>query len=187
MAIFFQFRHYDHMNKLEDNVKSVVTFQKIEFGSDNFRQALELRNEILRIPLGLNLFDEDISLESQQLHFGLFDQYSNLVACVIAEVLPNSVAKIRQMAVDCKYQGKGYGRKMIKALEAHLARLGIANLFMHARITARGFYEKMGYQSVGDEFVEVGVQHLKMEKHIQPAQLDEDGLPLQTDRIDSGI
>ena len=39
---------------------------------------------------------------------------------------------------------------------------------MHARMTAVGFYAKLGYTRVGDGFTEVGIPHVKMEKRLQP-------------------
>jgi predicted GNAT family N-acyltransferase len=35
---------------------------------------------------------------------------------------------------------------------------------MHARKTAVGFYEKLGYKRIGNEFLEVTIPHYAMEK-----------------------
>jgi predicted GNAT family N-acyltransferase len=35
---------------------------------------------------------------------------------------------------------------------------------MHARKNASGFYEKMGYKRLGDEFEEITIPHIVMEK-----------------------
>jgi predicted GNAT family N-acyltransferase len=35
---------------------------------------------------------------------------------------------------------------------------------MHARKTATGFYEKLGYKIVGKEFTELNIPHYNMEK-----------------------
>jgi predicted GNAT family N-acyltransferase len=37
---------------------------------------------------------------------------------------------------------------------------------MHARKTVMGFYEKLGYKVVGDEFTEVTIGHYTMEKDL---------------------
>jgi len=145
-----------------------MRFQKITFGSDDYRNECELRHEVLRAPLGLSLYDEDLSREQQQMHFGLFEQNNHLVACVIAVAISSTEAKIRQMAVDREHQGKGHGRNIINSLEEHLAQQGYRHLSMHARVTAIGFYEKLGYARAGDEFKEVGIPHVQMEKAIQP-------------------
>jgi predicted GNAT family N-acyltransferase len=146
-----------------------MIFREIAFGSDDFQKECELRNEVLRVPLGLSLFDEDLGLEGQQMHFGMFDQNKYLVACVIAVGISSTEAKIRQMAVDSQYQGKGLGRSIIHCIEDYLAQRGFTHLFMHARMTAVGFYEKLGYARAGHEFMEVGIPHVKMEKTIHPA------------------
>jgi predicted GNAT family N-acyltransferase len=38
---------------------------------------------------------------------------------------------------------------------------------MHARQTAAGFYSKLGYQRVGDPFVEVTLPHIAMRKPLE--------------------
>jgi predicted GNAT family N-acyltransferase len=152
-----------------------MTLREIEFGSDDFRKECELRNEVLRVPIGLSLYDEDLDRERQQLHFGLFDQCGDLIACVIAIILPCSKAKLRQMAVHREHRGKGHGRKVIHDLEDYLARLGVIHLVLNARMTAVGFYTELGYAKVGREFMEVGIPHVGMEKYIRPTSMgDED-------------
>ncbi len=125
-----------------------------------------MRNEVLRLPLGLNLFDEDLEHERHQMHFGLFEQDDTLLACVIAVAHSPTKAKIRQMAVKAEHAGKGMGRSLLKSLESSLASQGITQLSMHARVTAIGFYEKLGFQKIGVGFVEVGIPHIKMEKNL---------------------
>lgn len=145
----------------------MMMFREIEFGSADFRKECDLRHEVLRAPLGLRLLDEDLSGEREQIHFGLFDPSDNLRACVIAAPLSPDKAKIRQMAVHRTHQGQGLGRIILAAAEADLARRGFLHLVLHARRTAVGFYEHLGYSCVGPGFIEVGIPHVKMEKTIQ--------------------
>jgi predicted GNAT family N-acyltransferase len=39
-------------------------------------------------------------------------------------------------------------------------------MVVHARDVAVGFYERLGYQSVGEPFVEIGLPHQTMEKEL---------------------
>lgn len=143
-----------------------VVFREIHFGSDAFRQVCELRDQVLRVPLGLNLYDEDLARERDQLHFGLFDPDGLLVACVIAAPESATAARIRQMAVRTESQNQGHGRELMSCLEADLFRRGFTHLNLHARLSAVGFYEKLGYTRSGHEFMEVGIPHLAMEKDL---------------------
>lgn len=150
--------------------KQTMTFREIEFGSDDFRQECELRNEVLRVPSGLSLYDENIEEEKQQIHFGLFNACNDLLACAIAAPLSTTEVKIRQVAVRPEFQGKGIGRLLIRDTEQDLALRGFAHLVLHVRMTAVGFYTKLDYGSVDDEFVELGIPHIRMGKNIQPSK-----------------
>lgn len=141
--------------------------REIEFGSDDYAKECKLRNEVLRLPLGRNLFNEDLSGEINQIHFGIFDGSNNLIACAIAVVCSPTEAKIRQFAVDITHQGKGHGQNMMHFIEVKLAQQGINHFVLNARMNAVSFYEKLGYKTVGQEFIEVGIPHVKMEKIIQ--------------------
>ena len=140
--------------------------REFAFASDDYRAACALRQAVLRAPLGLDLRDEDLSAERAQHHFGLFDEAGVLVACAIAQPLSPTETKIRQMAVRPSHQGQGCGRRLLEGVEAQLAERGCTRLVLHARLSAAGFYAKLGYGRTGDEFTEVGLPHIRMEKRL---------------------
>lgn len=142
---------------------SPMTFREIVHGSDEYRRECDLRQEVLRQPLGLNLFDEDLDAEATQMHFGLFEA-GVLLACVVAVPVSPGEARLRQMAVRPDMQGRGHGRRLIEHIEVELAARGHVTASLHARVSVVDFYRKLGFQSVGGEFLEVGIPHVKMFK-----------------------
>ncbi|MFH5803248.1 GNAT family N-acetyltransferase [Alienimonas sp. DA493] len=140
-------------------------FRQIAFGSDDYRQEYDLRDEVLRRPLGHRLADDDLSGEAEQWHLGLFEA-GELRACVVAVPLADGGAKLRQMAVRPEAHGRGLGRRLMEAVERDLKGRGFVNVTLHARATAVGFYEKLGYRRVGDEFIEVTLPHFVMQKRL---------------------
>lgn len=142
-----------------------MTFLEIPFQSDRYAQACELRNQVLRLPLGLDLLSEDLSPESEYLHFGI-EQDGQLIACVLAVPLDSGRAKLRQMAVSSECQGQGIGRRLIESVEDCLVQQGFQVVELDARREAVGFYEKLGYVSEGDEFISVTIPHQCMTKVI---------------------
>ncbi|WP_442485179.1 GNAT family N-acetyltransferase [Aeoliella sp. SH292] len=140
-----------------------MSFRQIQHDSPEYQAELALRHRVLRVPLGLDLFVEDLSAERDQWHYGWYvgDQ---LAACAIAIVKSPTHAKIRQMAVGPEYQGQGLGRRLLTAVEGDLQERGIATVELAARLEALGFYEKLGYHAVGEQFVEVGIPHQEMRK-----------------------
>jgi len=143
--------------------------REIESGSPEYRDVCALRQDVLRAPLGLDLYDEDLAAEEQHLHFGLFDTCDRLVACVIAVPRDPASARVRQMAVAPSRQGNGCGRLLMEHLERRLSALGFSHLSMHARATAEGLYTKRGYARSGEMFPEVGIPHIRMEKQLSIA------------------
>lgn len=145
-----------------------MIFKRISFGSAEYGQECALRDAVLRRPLGLSLYDEDLDKEKDQLHFGLFDAQGRLCGCVVAIPGSDCQAKIRQMAVAPDCRGRGYGSRIISELEAYLASCGFTHAYLHARVSAVGFYRKQGYSVMGDEFVEVTLAHVRMDKQLRP-------------------
>ena len=80
--------------------------------------------------------------------------------------LDKSTVQLRQMAVTSGLQGKGIGSVLMQFAENISRDRGYKKLIMHARKTAVGFYEKLGYQKKGDEFSEVTLPHFVMEKNL---------------------
>jgi len=68
------------------------------------------------------------------------------------------------MAVHKSQQGKGVGGQLLHFAENVARHKGYRSMLMHARKTAVGFYEKLGYKVKGDEFEEVTIPHFLMEK-----------------------
>lgn len=130
-----------------------------------YRRVLELRDRMLRRPLGLSLFKEDLSAEAGQLTLAAWHE-DELIGCVMLQPQPDSWQKLRQMAVTDKWQRKGVGRSLVDAAELTALEMGAEGIRLHARLSAVGFYEQCGYEAVGEIFEEVGIPHLLMQKSI---------------------
>jgi predicted GNAT family N-acyltransferase len=131
-----------------------------------YKQVLELRQRILRAPLGLNIMDEDLSVEEEQIIF-IHEEEGVVKGCVLLQQYDALTFKLRQMAVDTSEQKKGIGAALVNAADLYAVQVGKHSIILHARAEAIPFYEKLGYEIVGDEFMEVGIPHFKMEKVLQ--------------------
>lgn len=126
---------------------------------------IDLRNEILRKPLGLSFSDTDLEKEKEDILIGAFEEDKMLGCCLLTKLDAKKV-RLRQMAVQNNLQGKGIGATMMNFAENVARDYGYKCMVMHARKTAIGFYEKLGYKVVGDEFTEVTIAHHVMEKKL---------------------
>jgi len=142
-----------------------MPIKQIDHGSKEYRQMVELRNEILRKPLGLSFKKEELTREKDDILIGAFEEDKMLGCCLLTKVDKDNV-RLRQMAVQNNLQGKGIGAAMLNYAENVARDAGYKNMLMHARKTAVGFYEKLDYKVTGDEFEEITIPHVIMEKKL---------------------
>jgi len=70
--------------------------------------------------------------------------------------------RIGRMAVLSEFRGRGVGKMILDALHEHARTHGCSQLWCHAQVAARGFYEGAGYVAQGDVFEEAGIDHITM-------------------------
>ncbi len=139
--------------------------KQIDFGTPEYEQMVQLRDEMLRKPLGLSFNDEELMEEKNEILIASYDD-DEMLGCCILRPLDNETVRLRQMAVKDELQRKGIGASIISFAENLARDKGYRFIIMHARDTAIGFYEKFGYQIKGDEFTEVNIPHHIMEKEL---------------------
>ncbi|MBR9860185.1 GNAT family N-acetyltransferase [bacterium] len=138
----------------------------VDTESDWYQRSLELRNEILRKPLNLDISNEDLSDEVHQVHFVAIDAESVVGVVVLIPNYTADTGKLRQMATSEQVRGKGFGKALVKSLEEYCVQHGMEEVVLHARHHAVGFYNALGYEVCSEEFEEVGIPHYKMRKKL---------------------
>jgi GNAT superfamily N-acetyltransferase len=144
---------------------NIMALRIIDHGSAEYGRMVELRKEILRKPLGLDLTPEDLEAEKDDVLIGAFDE-DRILACCLLKKLDADTCKLRQMAVQGSLQGKGVGASLLHFAENVARDRGFRKMVMNARKTALGFYGKLGYNVTGEEFDEVTIPHFRMEKNL---------------------
>lgn len=138
----------------------------IGYNSPAYQQMVALRMEVLRKPLGLTFTPEQLAAESNDIFIAAFDDQEMVGCCVLSHYHEDTM-QLRQMAVKEGRQTKGVGREILVFAEQVALEKGYGILMMHARNVAIGFYKKCGYETRGEEFIEVTVPHYHMEKALR--------------------
>lgn len=134
---------------------------------------IPLRAKVLRpgLPLEKSGYPQD-SLDTTFHICALVNQ--NVASCgtfvsAVTGFFPNAKNpyQLRGMATDPKYQGQKLGQKIIQEGEKILKEKKSELLWMNARVSAIPFYEKCGYQQIGEVFdiPDVG-PHIIMFRHL---------------------
>jgi predicted GNAT family N-acyltransferase len=142
-----------------------MALKQIYHGSKEYDQMVKLRYEIMRKPLGLGFTDEELKKEKEDVLIGAFED-DEIIGCCLLTKIDSNCTRLRQMAVQKNRQGLGIGESMMQFAENIARDRGFRILMMHARETAIGFYERYGYKTKGDEFIEVNIPHRIMEKKL---------------------
>jgi len=106
------------------NENNELQIKIIDYGSVDYSQEQELRNRVLRIPLGMSLYDENLEKEKDDIHIGAFID-GKVAGVLILTMLNANDIKMRQVAVDDGLRGKNTGTKMVAFAEEHAREMDI--------------------------------------------------------------
>lgn len=142
-----------------------MALKLIDHGSREYQQMVELRRAILRKPLGIDFEQKELEREKEDILIGCFED-DKLEGCCLLTKVDDKTVRLRQMAVLSGLQGKGFGRALMQFAENLARDRGYKTITMHARKTAVGFYEKLGYKVNSAEFQEISIPHYIMDKEL---------------------
>jgi N-acetylglutamate synthase-like GNAT family acetyltransferase len=126
----------------------------------------DLRYRVLRKPLNQPLGSEKNEGDATGIHFALIES-GVIKAIARLDLQENNIAQVRFVAVETETQGKGYGKKIMEAVEAECSKRGIQKIILHARDYAVDFYLKLNYKLVEKSYKLFDeLQHYLMEKSL---------------------
>jgi predicted GNAT family N-acyltransferase len=135
----------------------------IGLDAPEYAQELDLRWRVLRKPLGMGREAVSFPFEAESLHLVALDG-DRVVGCVLFHPEGPETGRLFQMAVEEDRQGAGLGTRLVRELEAEVARRGFREVTLHARDTAVAFYARLGYLAEGEPYPEVGIPHRSMRR-----------------------
>ncbi|MDB5235027.1 MAG: hypothetical protein JWR44_2020 [Hymenobacter sp.] len=130
-----------------------------------------LRYEVLRRPWQQPLGSERCSADAEPTTVHALVLASEQPAAALAvgmlQLTDARQGQMRFMAVAPEVAGSGLGSQVVEYLEKQARAAGLAEIILHARETAVGFYEKHGYAVVEPSHTLFGVlPHFLMRKQL---------------------
>ncbi len=145
-----------------------MTIVRYDFATPLYDEAIDLRQRVLRLPLGRDIADDPLAEEWDQYHVGALDGAGRLVGTASLVGGADRALKMRQVAVDPDTQSRGIGGALVLACERLARAEGCTRIYCHARETAEGFYAACGWRAEGERFSEVGIPHVRMSRDLAP-------------------
>jgi predicted GNAT family N-acyltransferase len=126
--------------------------------SDMLQQAFNIRREVFVIEQMVSE-TEEYDQEDISTHFiALYDGLP--VGTARYRTTPNGI-KLERFAILKSFRSLGVGSAILQhILQALSAFEGL--IYLHAQLTAMGLYSKFGFEAIGEQFDEAGIQHYKM-------------------------
>lgn len=141
--------------------------QQIFYGTNEYEMSFQLVDEVLRKPWGKSLAGDDLSTEQEGIDtkWGYFHEGTLVCSATLAPV-SEDIVKIRYFATKEEARGKGYGKAVLLAMEEFARKENYKKIILDARVAAQQFYQKLGYQTQGQEYIheQIQVPHIKMYK-----------------------
>jgi len=142
--------------------------------------VVDLRHRVLRCGLAREtaIFPGDEAETSR--HFAAVDENGRVVGCLTLHLnaLEGEPAyKLRGMATDEAVRGTGVGKMLMEAAEQFVLGTQVRLMWCNARTSARGFYERMGWQVVSEVFeIPTAGPHVRMKTCVEGGRLRESKL-----------
>ena len=142
------------------NTKKVTTDEEL-------KAAFSIRKEVFVKEQGVPLedeFDQFDTLDGQCEHI-IVDYHDQPVGTGRLRFV-DGVGKLERICILESYRKYGLGKRIIEALEEIAEERGASKVKLHGQTHAEGFYQKFGYRTASEVFMEDGIPHILMLKEL---------------------
>ncbi|WP_025731657.1 GNAT family N-acetyltransferase [Heyndrickxia ginsengihumi] len=140
---------------------------KIITAEEDLKKAFDIRIEVFVEEQGVPLedeLDEFDKLNGQCEHILVYFNEQPVGTGRIR--LVDGFGKLERICILKPYRKFGLGKVIIKALEEIAEKDGVSKIKLHGQKHAEGFYNKLGYLTSSNVFMEDGIPHILMIKEL---------------------
>lgn len=125
-------------------------------------EAAAIRRAVFMDEQGFtNEFDD---IDKTARHIVLYESGIPVATCRLYYSEDKKCHVIGRIAVSRSYRGNDYGAETVRYAEREIQKQNDAGIGLSAQVSAVGFYEKLGYHSLGKVYQDEGCPHIWMEK-----------------------
>ena len=141
------------------NARASVVIRLIKNKAE-LAQVLRLREIVFIKGQNVPRERERDGLDDSSKHVIVFYK-SRPIGCARVRLLGHK-AKLERIAILSKYQGRGFGKKLMGYLISYCKRRRITKLVLHSQVYVKGFYAECGFKPHGKKFMDAGIPHIGM-------------------------
>ncbi len=139
----------------------VKKFSKLSI--NELYDLLQLRQQIFVLEQNCIYLDAD-GIDKKSLHLlGVVDKKIVAYARIIPVGISYTTPSIGRVVIDEKHRGKKYAYELMeKAIELAVSKMKAKKITISAQLYLKDFYEKLGFKTIGDVYLDCDLPHLKM-------------------------
>ncbi len=126
--------------------------------------ALELRHAVFVVEQRVPLAEEQDGRDARARH--LVGVQDGRVVATCRVLCDGDTAKLGRMAVAASARRRGIASRLLAAAEDHARTSGAARIALAAQTGALALYERAGYATRGERFLDAGIEHVMMDKRL---------------------
>lgn len=139
----------------------IGSWSGLEEGASTVRHLVFVKEQNVPEDLEYDEYDTD------GVHILVMHAKSPIATARLIKKMDSNINSLGRMAVLPDYRGEGIARYIVEMLLRFSYNRGDVSIELHAQCHAVGFYEKMGFKSQGDVFLEAGIPHIQMVTDLQ--------------------
>lgn len=140
-------------------------FVRVVENATDKENAFSVRRKVFVEEQGVPLHLELDELDQTATHFIAYDEEKPIAAGRLRET-DSKIGKVERVCVIPEYRGKHIGNLMMKEMERYAVEVGFEKIKLNAQTHAIPFYQKLNYEITSPEFMDAGIPHRAMEKHL---------------------
>jgi predicted GNAT family N-acyltransferase len=133
-------------------------------GPSEVDAALALRHDVFCVEQGVPVYEELDGRDREGVHLVAVSSGTLLATCRLLFVGPT--VQFSRLAVRESARRQGIASALLALADEETRAGGARRLVLHAQTYARSLYEAAGYEPRGRIFMEAGIEHIAMEKHL---------------------
>ncbi len=135
----------------------------VAYNDDSFKDVRYIRETVFVEEYNINYEEEFDDLDTTAMHMLVFDGYTPIGTGRV--MLDGEKAVIGRLAVLKDFRREGIGDLIVRLLIRKAFDSGAKTQSLHAMTYCVDFYKKVGFEVISDEYLEVGIPHVTMERH----------------------
>jgi predicted GNAT family N-acyltransferase len=133
-------------------------------GEAEMAAALNLRHDVFCVEQGVPVYEELDGRDGEGVHLVAVSDGVLLATCRLLFVGPT--VQFSRLAVVKSARRQGIASALLALADEETRAGGARRLVLHAQTYARALYDAAGYEPRGRIFMEAGIEHIAMEKHL---------------------